>query len=84
MGSLRPLLPKEGSSVRIEDHLIGVYDKGALRGMREIDTTLLEGYIRGPTPSGAPPGAANVSLFPLPPHESSLLSIINLIDSLIT
>lgn len=71
MGSLRPLLPEEGSSVRIEDHLIGVYDEGALRGMREIDTTLLKDYIRGSTPSGAPtsapPGAANVSFVHITP-----------------
>jgi hypothetical protein len=65
MGSLRPLLPEEGSSVHLEDHLIGIYDEEALRSMREIDTTLLEGYMRGSTPSGAPtsapPGAADVS-----------------------
>jgi hypothetical protein len=65
MGSLRPLLPEEGSSVHLEDHLIGIYEEGALRSMREIDTRLLEGYMRGSTPSGAPtsapPRAADVS-----------------------
>jgi hypothetical protein len=85
MGSLRPLLPEEGSAVRIKDHLICVYDEKALHSMHKIDTTLLEGYIRGSISSGAPtsapPGAVNVSLFPLPPHESSLLLMINFIDS---
>jgi hypothetical protein len=45
-GSDRPLLTLDGSSVRMADHLVGIYSEAELASLRKINVEVLERYNR--------------------------------------